>query len=489
MAARRLFRGGAMLQVPERGSKWQARILWGVTVGLFCLVCSPPSALAIPAFARKYDLSCTACHTKPPRLNAFGEAFHMAGFQIPGVQEGETKKKRSIGRIWSELDFLNIFAVRANGDLVESVQGGDPHETSLTFPTEAAIYLAGTLTDEISYFFELEQETRAVKGIGGGLFEEKSEFGIGKEFFLLVNLQPGLKWLVTSKETMPERAHDAGGMGTVMVMGPMVMIGKIDPSTNFSYPTNRQYILNIQGHVESGLVTRFGLTPFAFASKFFGIKTATGDSVEVTKSALYNTSGGYGVDFHLMIANVLIEAGLLQGLQSGINDANQKKDPYLMMRLNFGQRAYTSGSLSGLVYWGNGTAMVDSSPVDWLRYGVSGNLKYKYLDLYGAVIWDAISHLPAGISSPFDRTAYGVTVEGDYLAADRWLLSLRYDRLGAGGFVNQKADGQTITAQARFYLRDNIAFYLRDSYNLESVNANALRNFRNAVALGVDVDF
>lgn len=482
-----------MLWAPERVSKLQAQILWGVIIGLlgglFCVVFSPSSALAIPAFARKYDLSCTACHTKPPRLNAFGEAFHMAGFQIPAVQEGETKKKRSIGRIWSELDFLNIFSVRADGNLVESIQGGDPAETTLTFPNEAAIYLAGTLTNEISYFFELEQESRAVQGIGGGLFEEKSEFGIGKEFFLLFDLQPALNRLVAGKEAMPGMAHGAGGKGTLMVMGPMIMIGKIDPSTNFSYPTNRQYILNVPGHVESGLITRFGLTPYAFAAKFFGIKTAGGDSVEVTQSVLYNTPGDYGADLHLMVANVIIQAGLLQGLQSGISDANQKKDPYVMTRINFGQEDYTSGSLSGLVYWGNDTAMVDTSPVNWLRYGLSGNLKYQYLDLYGAIMWDEIRNLPAVVSGPFDRTAYGVTVEGDCLAADRWLLSIRYDRLNAGGFVSQKANGQTITAQARFYLRDNIAFYVRDSYNLESAGTNALRNFRNVTALGVDVAF
>jgi hypothetical protein len=44
----------------------------------------------------------------------------MAGFRIPMVQEGETKKKRNIGRVWSETAFLNIFSFRANGNLIES---------------------------------------------------------------------------------------------------------------------------------------------------------------------------------------------------------------------------------------------------------------------------------------------------------------------------------------------------------------------------------
>ncbi len=468
----------------------QIRVLWIVVWTAFLLFILAPDSWAIPAFARKYDLSCTSCHTKPPRLNAFGEAFHMAGFQIPTVKEGETKKKRRIGRIWSETDFLNVFAFRVNGDLIESFQGGDPNETQMTFPRGAEMYLAGTFTDEISYFFELDSESSAVQGTSGGQFEEKSEFGVGKEFFLMFNLRPLLNLpFATRKEAMPGMTHEDGGMGHVMFMGPMVMVGKIDPSTNFSYPTNRQYMLNVPGRVESGLIRRFGLTPYAFAAKFFGIKTAEGDSVEVTKEVLYNTTGDYGIDLHVMITNLMIQAGLMQGLQSAVGDVNQKKDPYVMVRLNFGQDAYVSGSLSGLVYWGNDTAMVDTGLVNWLRYGLSGNLKYKYLDLYGAVIGDTIRSLPSGISSPFDRTAFGFTIEGDYLATDRLLLSVRYDQLNAGGFINQKADGKAMTAQARFYVRDNFSFHLRDSYNLEPVSNNALQNFRNLITVGVDFDF
>lgn len=470
--------------------RFHLKILCGLFLGVIMISLFPSSSFAIPAFARKYDLSCTSCHTKPPRLNAFGEAFHMAGFQIPTVQEGETKKKRNIGRVWSETDLLNIFSFRANGNLVESFQGGDPVEANLTFPRDLEIYLAGTYTDEISYFIELDHEARAVQGIRGGFFEETSEFGIGKEFFLMVDLQPLLKApFAKSGETMTGMTHGKSGTGgVVMFMGPMVMIGKIDPSTNFSYPTNRQLIQNVPGRVDSGIVERFGLTPYAFASKFFGVKTADGNSVEVTKEVLYNTPGDFGIDLHAMMGNLLIQAGAMQGLQAGNRDVNTKKDPYLMARLNFGQQSYTSGSLSGLVYWGNDTAMVDASLVNWLRYGFSGNLKYKYLDLYGAVIWDDIRNLPSGISSPFDRTANGFTLEGDYLATDRLLLSLRYDELNAGGFISQKTDGKAIEAQARFYMRDNFSFYLRDSYNLEGVGTNALRNFRNFVALGVDFD-
>ena len=40
------------------------------------------SAVAIPAFARKYALPCSACHTNWPELSAFGQAFKDNGYQL-----------------------------------------------------------------------------------------------------------------------------------------------------------------------------------------------------------------------------------------------------------------------------------------------------------------------------------------------------------------------------------------------------------------------
>ena len=39
---------------------------------------------AVPAFARKYQTSCQTCHILFPKLNAFGEAFRLRGYRMPG---------------------------------------------------------------------------------------------------------------------------------------------------------------------------------------------------------------------------------------------------------------------------------------------------------------------------------------------------------------------------------------------------------------------
>ncbi|MEP7325111.1 MAG: hypothetical protein ABI836_04105 [Gemmatimonadota bacterium] len=40
------------------------------------------SSAAIPAFARKYNLACSACHTAWPELNGFGQRFKDRGYQL-----------------------------------------------------------------------------------------------------------------------------------------------------------------------------------------------------------------------------------------------------------------------------------------------------------------------------------------------------------------------------------------------------------------------
>ncbi|MGC2736044.1 MAG: hypothetical protein WA212_19280 [Candidatus Acidiferrales bacterium] len=46
------------------------------------ILCDVHTASAIPAFARKYGLPCSACHTAWPELNNFGQVFRDNGYQL-----------------------------------------------------------------------------------------------------------------------------------------------------------------------------------------------------------------------------------------------------------------------------------------------------------------------------------------------------------------------------------------------------------------------
>jgi len=53
-----------------------------VSVAAAHAAASMSAAAAIPAFARKYGLRCSACHTAWPELNAFGQKFKDNGYQL-----------------------------------------------------------------------------------------------------------------------------------------------------------------------------------------------------------------------------------------------------------------------------------------------------------------------------------------------------------------------------------------------------------------------
>src|SRR5512138_2344278 len=75
---------------------------------LAVLAVTAPAAHAVPAFARKYQTSCQTCHIVFPKLNAFGEAFRLRGYRMPGETEEMVKQKPvSLGapaykRLWPQ---------------------------------------------------------------------------------------------------------------------------------------------------------------------------------------------------------------------------------------------------------------------------------------------------------------------------------------------------------------------------------------------------
>jgi hypothetical protein len=59
-----------------------------VLVSFVLLCCRAEPASALPVFAHRYGLTCQACHTTVPRLNAFGAAFRANGFRMPELRNG-----------------------------------------------------------------------------------------------------------------------------------------------------------------------------------------------------------------------------------------------------------------------------------------------------------------------------------------------------------------------------------------------------------------
>jgi hypothetical protein len=121
-------------------------LLAAAAVGL-----SPSNADAIPAFARKYNASCSLCHSTIPRLNAFGEDFAANGFEmVVGEPPRDTLFTGDpLLRLLRRIDF----AMRM--DLYASVSAPvrrDAADLDLQTPYNIKLLSGGVLADRISYY-------------------------------------------------------------------------------------------------------------------------------------------------------------------------------------------------------------------------------------------------------------------------------------------------------------------------------------------------
>ncbi|HXT25878.1 MAG TPA: hypothetical protein VN749_13730 [Candidatus Eisenbacteria bacterium] len=67
-------------------------IVTTVIVAFVVMFANVTNTHAIPAFSRKYQTSCTTCHSNYPELNDFGEAFKKNGFKFPKDDETFVKE-------------------------------------------------------------------------------------------------------------------------------------------------------------------------------------------------------------------------------------------------------------------------------------------------------------------------------------------------------------------------------------------------------------
>ena len=148
------------------------RLLVRAALAVLLLAATESTAFAVPAFARKYQTSCQTCHIVFPKLNAFGEAFRLRGYRMPGETADMVKEPPvSLGapaykRLWpqavwpGEISSAVPLAVNIKlADVNTSTLNDDGTVTSvkndLQFPQEVNVFGAGTLGDHVSYLAEL----------------------------------------------------------------------------------------------------------------------------------------------------------------------------------------------------------------------------------------------------------------------------------------------------------------------------------------------
>ena len=139
-----------------------ARVAGAAVVGITLLTSLPNDAAAIPAFARKYRVSCNLCHNPFPALTAFGEQFAGNGFRM-AIDE-EPKDTIATGDDLLTLPASVPLALRL--DAYAQLYANGKAATDFQLPFNLKLLSGGTLGKKRSYYgYFLLAERGEVAGI------------------------------------------------------------------------------------------------------------------------------------------------------------------------------------------------------------------------------------------------------------------------------------------------------------------------------------
>src|ERR1700757_4898430 len=131
-----------------------------IVVVLFATV-NPPSAKAVPSFARQTGLPCSGCHYNPPELNPAGRRFKLLGY----VDRADDTKvvKTDSGKKRAPLDLLSTLPLSAwletsftsTKSPVPGTQNG-----SIEMPQDISLFLSGAWTTHVGSFMQVTYDTQ-----------------------------------------------------------------------------------------------------------------------------------------------------------------------------------------------------------------------------------------------------------------------------------------------------------------------------------------
>jgi len=124
-------------------------VLVVVLIAFVATIIIPCISQAIPAFARKYRMSCNTCHAPIPRLKAYGDDFAGNGF----VLADQDAPRFYVDTGDEELDLIREFpfAVRMDGYL--KYQSETDKDFDFSAPYNLKLLSGGALTKDIAYYF------------------------------------------------------------------------------------------------------------------------------------------------------------------------------------------------------------------------------------------------------------------------------------------------------------------------------------------------
>lgn len=145
-----------------------AQVLGWVAFGM--VTWGPGPVEAIPAFARRYKVSCALCHNPVPRLTAFGDAFAANGFRFATGEEPQD----TIGTGDPLLHLANALPLAIRVDAYAQAYSSGNTVTDFGTPYIIKLLASGPLSKTFSYYMYVN-------------LLERGEFGGFEDAILIAN--------------------------------------------------------------------------------------------------------------------------------------------------------------------------------------------------------------------------------------------------------------------------------------------------------------
>jgi len=451
-----------------------AASLTGVMVVLWVMFTSVPKTSAIPAFSRKYQTSCTTCHSNYPELNDFGEAFKKNGFKFPKdddtfVKEppvmlgAKAQKEAFPGAIYpGEIPGNLPIAFRYSGNFNWNARqpkalqaAGFVPQTDLFVPNTLTIISAGSFGQNLAFWID-DDISAGGTGAGGGLGDGYLRYNdLGHSLGLpknALNVRFGqfeLDLPFTQARSIYPSAYDV--YGETAVAAPSATAGQTIFQT-----TNNPFVLGTpQRGIEFGGYPNNGNFTWSVAV------------VDGTNSA-YGLGGGITArntkDVYVRVSQKF----------------NLERDPESRNAIQAagptGPRDHTSIRFGAFYYYGQNELNYGGAQYSFLgtinepfrRVGGDVRFKYRKLELFGLGMVGHDNNHSVDTVAQTIVNAPAVTYTGGFAGANYWIFPwfisyMRYD------FVNSPTDFASGISQDRTRNRYSPGFQVLVRANIKVI--------------------
>ena len=372
-------------------------------------------AIALPMFARKYGLPCSACHTAWPELNNFGQVFRDNGYQLMNDRDSPIWQNPSYFPISFRIT-PNWHRESTNNQVVDTVPGSGLSD-GLGTVTQAGFDLSGmdlwsggTLYKNISFILLPSSDSTAVWHFESAFIRFDNLHG--SPWFNIKFGRFELDNLISEKRMLFLSSN--GGFYQIYHFN--------DPndSNNFGYGDN-QIGVELAGH-SANSYTRYSVS---FLSSNEG---GVGFTTDVVPGG-FPSNRSYDVNFAFSQAfNAPGPAG-----ESGFGLERVGAFAIVGQRPTYYQ---TTGDGSG-----NAVPLVGLGNKPFYRIGVAGDLSYKNLELLPLFMYGhdnpylgvqglpSTLPLPPGAQAP---TFYGGFLEAHYYFNPQNVALARFEQVNVG---------------------------------------------------------